>query len=176
MKKKQKIIIFDGPDGNGKTEMAKELSRILRIPYFKNTFEFKAFSTNPEEFVNMLRYADPYFLKYLTQSQASVIIDRSYPSEWVYSKQFNRETDESALSASDSSYAYLGAKIIVPHRSNYSCGDKVHSVISAEVRQSLDKLYTDFCQWTMCEHLEINVDDEDLEREMFEIRSFVGEK
>ncbi len=173
---RQRIIIFDGPDGNGKTEMAKELSNSLNIPYFKNELEWSAFGNSPknELFVNLLKFADPYFLSYLKQSGASVILDRAYPSEWVYSKEFCRTSNISALNASDKAYAELGALIIVPWRTKYDCGDKHNPVIDASRRSSLDALYNSFCSWTKCKTLRLNVDDENLDREMIEIMNFMN--
>ncbi len=172
---KQRIIIFDGPDGNGKTEMAKELSKRTGIPYFKNETEWSAFrkSSQSSDFINMLRYADPYFLQFLQQTEASVIIDRAYPSEWVYSKEFGRDSDNDALAASDAAYASLGALIIVPWRTTYNCGDKHNDVITPNVRRNLDTLYNRFCSWTKCQVIRINVDDEDLNREMNYIMQYM---
>ncbi len=53
------VVLFDGSDKVGKTEMAKELSKRLLIPYFKNESEWKAFSNDQNYFVNALKYGDP---------------------------------------------------------------------------------------------------------------------
>ena len=86
MSSSQQIIIFEGPDGCGKTNISTALSEKIRVPYFKNKDEWKFFVDNPSYFVNALTYGDPYFLSYLEQTGASVIVDRWYPSEWVYSQ------------------------------------------------------------------------------------------
>jgi len=38
--RKQQVIIFDGPDGCGKTNIAAALSDALGVPVFKNQFEW----------------------------------------------------------------------------------------------------------------------------------------
>ena len=145
----QHVIIFDGPDGCGKSNMALHLAERLGIPYFKNKRESKFFKKDPGYFVKALKYADPYFISYLQQSKASVILDRSFPSEWVYSRAFNRETNDDILRMVDGLYAGLGAKIIIPTRSDYTkCRKDQFKEIDSEMLVKLDKLYQDFESWT----------------------------
>jgi len=171
-KKKQNIILFEGADMVGKTEIAKELAKKLDIPYFKNTGEWKSFLDPKDYFVNTLRYAEPYFLSYLKQTEASVILDRSYPSEWVYSKAFGRETDDNALAAIDQKFHDLGAKIIICHRSTYKGikDDRFPDKLGSEKLEEIDRLYDKFSAWTRCSVIRLLVDDEDLEREIKDIK------
>ena len=172
----QTIIIFEGPDGCGKTNMAHGLSGKIGAPYFKNKDEWKHFQDDPSYFVNALTYGDPYFLSYLEQTGASVILDRSYPSEWVYSRVFGRETNTTALEFIDRKYAELGTKIIIPFRTCYSNVVDQFSSVTPEKLSRIDSEYRDFARWTKCETLFVNVDDENLDRELFEILNFfVGE-
>ena len=172
----QRIIIFEGPDGCGKTNISQALGKVLGVPYFKNTNEWEYFEADPSYFVNALSYGDPYFLSYLEQTGASVILDRSYPSEWVYSKVFNRETNRDALEYIDSKYAELGTKIIIPFRTDYSGVIDQFSSVTPEKLSQIDEEYRNFAKWTKCETLFVNVDDENLDRELFEILNFfVGE-
>jgi len=170
----QRIIIFEGPDRCGKSNIAQELSKRLDIPYFKNKRESKFFKADPGYFVKALKYADPYFISYLQQTKASIILDRSFPSEWVYSQAFNRETNLDILRMVDGLYAGIGAKIIIPTRKDYAlCSPDQFEEIDKEMLVKLDGLYTDFESWTSCETKRINVDDEDLERELSEIMPFL---
>jgi thymidylate kinase len=172
----QNIIIFEGPDGCGKTNIARALSTQLSIPYFKNENEWAFFENDPSYFINALTYGDPYFLSYLEQTGASVIADRWYPSEWVYSKAFSRPTNHDALESIDSRAAALGTKIIIPHRTDYSgVIDQFESIITTDTLKSIHKLYQDFAKWTQCSTYFLNVDDEVLVRELFEITSFLGD-
>ena len=170
----QKVIIFDGPDMCGKTEMAKELSQTLKIPYFKNEFEWEYFERDDAYFRNALTYGDPYFASYLSQSGASIIMDRWYPSEWVYSVVFNRQTNPQALSLVDKKMSLLNTFIIIPYRSSYDgLVDQFASVTSKKMIE-LERMYRDFALWTKCKVFFINVDDENLEREMKDILEFLG--
>lgn len=177
MQKKQYIIIFDGPDMTGKTEMSIELSKRINVPRFKNSRERQFFEKDPGYFVKALKYGDPYFVSYLQQTGASVILDRGFPSEFVYSKAFNRETNADILRMVDTMFASAGAKIIIPYRSDYSMFvDDQFSSINSEMLEKIDSLYSEFCAWTSCEVLRICVDDENIEREINEISKFLGLK
>jgi deoxyadenosine/deoxycytidine kinase len=89
----QQVIIFEGVDRCGKTNIAKALSNRIDVPYFKNQDEHKYFLSKPGYFADAARYVDTYFASYLEASRASVILDRAWPSEWVYSQVLNRPTD-----------------------------------------------------------------------------------
>ena len=174
--KKQKIIIFDGPDMCGKTEMAQELSSRLGIPYFKNEGEWDFFEKDPKYFANCVRYGATFFCSFLRQSGYSVIMDRGHHSEWVYSQVFDRETNLSALTAVDKAFAALGAVVIVPFRTSYDgLVDQFEAVTPKRLRE-IDKKYKKIQEWTACEVFFINVDDEDLEREMTDILGFLQDR
>jgi hypothetical protein len=171
----QRILLIEGPDNNGKTHIGQKLSQMLEIPYFKNTDEWGAFLKKPEYFVNTLNYAEPFFLNYLKQTKASIILDRSYPSEWVYSKAFNRKTDMHQLQRVDEAYAELGAKIIICHRTDYT--NQVDELFPEQIDSSklvdIDELYNQFAVWTKCKLLRLNVDDENMSREIADINTFL---
>ncbi len=168
---KQKIILMEGPDRTGKTNIAQELSRRIYVPYFKNSDEVRNFLDPKDYYVNILRYADPYFISYLRQTKNSVIIDRHYPSEWVYSRVFSRKTDMEALRRTDEAMASLDAKIIICFRNDYTDRHDDHfpEIITDNKLKLLHEGYAQFCSWTKCETHWINVDDENLDREVNEI-------
>lgn len=174
MKPGQQIIIFEGPDGCGKSNISQALSELTGIPYFKNKDEWSAFADDPAYFVNALSYGDPYFLSYLEQTRASVIIDRWYPSEWVYSKIFGRPTNPAVLRMVDHRAASLGAKIVLPYRTSYDrVVDQFADVITPTALERIAAEYRAFAEWTQCETLFVNVDDENIDRELSEIREFL---
>jgi len=174
MNYKQRIVIFEGPDGCGKTNISQGLSEFTTIPYFKNKDEWKNFVNDPSYFVNALTYGDPYFLSYLEQTQASVIVDRWYPSEWVYARVFDRPTSPAVLRRIDERAAALGAKIIIPFRTSYdNVVDQFEDVITPNILRAVDELYREFAEWTECDTLLLNVDDEDLDRELSEVKNFL---
>lgn len=170
----QLVVCFDGPDGCGKTNMAQELSRRFNVPYFKNKLEFMFFDQDPGYFYRAMKYADPYFCGYLKQTRASVILDRSFPSEFVYSQALDRPTDMKMLRIVDELYAGVGLKIVCPFRTDYSKVKDQFAVIDREKLETIHELYAQFCEWTKCDVLRFCVDDEDLERQMSLIMPFVS--
>lgn len=176
MTAQQNVIIFDGPDMCGKTEMAQHLSRMLNIPYFKNTCEKKFFEKDPGYFTKALKYGDSYFASYLKQTGASVILDRSFPSEFVYSQIMSRETNWDILRMIDTMFTDVCTKIIIPVRTTYlGIKDDIFDVLDESKLSMIDKKYREFAMWTSCDTLILNVDDEDLEREMRDIIPFIHE-
>lgn len=174
----QKIIILEGPDQCGKTEIGNKLSELLKIPYFKNDNERQGFKDDKDYFINMLKYSDPFFLSYLRQSKSNVILDRSFPSEYVYSKAFNRETDIESLKWVDEQYANLNALIIICYRTKYTLDDDLcPKRLNAKKLEEIDALYKEFANtFTKCKVMFLNVDDENLSREISDIIQFIKEK
>jgi len=168
------LITFEGPDRCGKSEMAAELSRQLGIPVFKNSGEWFTDLRDPSYFKNLLTYGATFLADFLCQTKASAIMDRNYASEWVYSRHFNRETDDVVLRKVDEKFAEAGGKIVICRRKSYNgIRDDLHSYIDAHALEGLDSLYQEFEDWTKCEVLTIWVDDENLERETLEIREWL---
>jgi len=169
----QRVVIFDGPDMCGKTNIAKALSGQLDIPYFKNIDEHKYFLTDKAYFCNAIRYVDTYFTSYLQASGASVILDRAWPSEWIYSQALNRCTFMDVINELDTKHAAMGTKIVIPFRTDYSMVKDDYDVINENI-QKIHDLYMAFAEWSKCDTLLINVDDENLDRELAEINAFLG--
>lgn len=168
------LLACEGVDMTGKTQIAAELSRQLGIPVFKNSGEWFTDLRDPSYFKNLLTYGATFLADFLCQTRASAIMDRNYASEWVYSRYFNRETDDVVLRKVDEKFAEAGGKIVICRRKSYNgiCDD-LHSYIDAHALEGLDSLYQEFESWTKCEVLTIWVDDENLERETLEIREWL---
>lgn len=173
----QKIVFFVGPDRVGKSHIAKELSRRTGIPYFKASSEHESFLKGPERFVNQLRYADPRVLDLLKQTGHSVVFDRGFPCELVYATALGRKSDMTVLSALDEGYSKLYAKVIVCFRSSYAgIKDDLDPSIDEAKLTELSALYVKFSRWTKCHVHLLNVDDENLDREVNEVAQFCGIK
>jgi len=169
------LLVLEGCDRCGKTEIAKELSSQLCIPSFKNTGEWKTDLSDPSYFKNLLLYGGTFLIDFILQTKPKAIFDRYYPSEWVYSRAFNRETDNEILGKIDEKFAEAGGKIIICRRKSYDgIQDDLHAYVDSKVLERLDKLYDEFTNWTKCEVLTIWVDDEDLVREIKEIKEWIG--
>jgi len=169
--KKQRIIALCGPDMCGKTQIAHELSRKTGVPYFKASSEHTDFLLKPERFVQCLKYSDTRMLDMFQQCGYSMILDRCWACEYVYSKALNRRTDAAALRYVDDGFARLGTLVVVAQRSSYQgiVDDLDPGRLRDEKLQQIHDLYQEFTRWTSCEVLQLGVDDENLEREVSEI-------
>jgi deoxyadenosine/deoxycytidine kinase len=177
----QDLVFFVGPDMTGKTQIAQATAAELQVPYFKATSEHTSFLSmrvsTSDQFLNQLRFADPRVLDMLRQTGHSVVFDRGFPCEYAYSKVFCRETDVVMLRHLDEEYAKLGACVIFCHRSSYEgLRDDLDSSIGHELLSELHAAYEDFVSWSKCSVLRLNVDDEDLNREVTDVVDFVRKR
>jgi len=174
----QRIVFFVGPDMCGKTQIAQEVALRSGIPYFKATSEHTSFLSSRveknDQFLNQLRFADPRVYDLLRQTRHSVVFDRGYPCEYAYATVLGRTTDHTMLKHMDDAWASLGSKIIFCHRSTYDgiCDDLDPS-INAKTLQLLHDAYEEFLSRSGCRVLRLNVDDEDLTREVHDVQRFM---
>lgn len=172
---KQKIVILVGPDMVGKTNILAELSRRTNIPVFKAKVQREFFIGDRKGFLPFLRYGETTILDMVEQLGTSVLFDRLWPCEWVYSRCFGRETDDAVVAKLDERYAALNALVVVCHRSSYEgIEDDDDASVKQDTLEKLDALYHDFAKQAKvrCEFL--NVDDEDLDREVNQILTWMN--
>lgn len=169
------IVFVCGPDRTGKTEITKALSSFLGLPRYKASTEHNGFLSNQERFLNDIRYSCPARLDLLKQLDSGVVYDRGYPCEWVYSRFFKRQSDDSAIAWLDSQYAHLGAVIVVTSRRSFKgIVDDLNDQICEPELNELAQLYDQFLAMTSCRTLKLYVDDENLQREINDIVEFVN--
>jgi len=170
----QKIIMVVGPDMCGKTQIAQALAKDQNIGYFKATSEHETYLSMKERFLLQLQHADPRTLDLLKQIGFSAVFDRAYPCEFAYSRVFKRKTDNNKLVMLDREYAKLGAKIILCRRTSYKgIVDDIDPHITSTILEDLDRAYNEFCGWTRCDVLQLNVDDENIQRELTDIKNWL---
>ena len=165
MKTRQEVILFEGPDGVGKTSIAKGLSEAIGIPYFKMNTEHDNWRKG--KFQEALEFDQTYLSQFLKQVGCSVIIDRAWPSEWVYSRVFKRDTNHNLLMELDLQFAELGTRIILPWRQDYS-KNREDELVPKDKLKEIHDMYFNFMRWTKCEVISVNVDyyKDDLKREL----------
>lgn len=173
MKEKQRVIIFDSPDGTGKTNIAQALSKDIGIPYFRMGSQHDNWRRG--KFKTALEFDQTYLAEFLSQTKTSVIIDRAYPSEWVYSRAYNRETNIEVLRQVDDMHASMGTVIIIPLRLDYR-GSREDEVVEESMLAKLHEEYLNFRTWTRCKTLPLFVDalGNDLEQELPLIKEMLG--
>lgn len=172
--KKKIILALEGPDMCGKSQIAEELSKQFGVSIFKNTGEWKVDLESTDYFKNLLLFGGTFLIDFIEQVQPDVIFDRFYPSEFVYSKHFGRNTDLSVLKKIDLKFANSGGKIVICRRKNYDgIQDDLHQCIDSQALSKLDSYYEEFTKWTSCDVLTLWVDDENLQREIKEIKEWL---
>ena len=165
----QRVIIFDSPDGTGKTNMAQALSERTGISYFRMASQHDNWRAG--KFKTALEFDQTYISEFLRQTKLSVIIDRAYPSEWVYSRVYNRETNLEVLRLVDDTFASFGTTIVIPLRRDYR-GSREDEVVEQSMLPRLHDAYLDFEKWTRCKTCILYVDElnDDIQEELPIIR------
>lgn len=170
----QQIIVLCGPDMTGKTQIAKELSRRLGVSYFKASSEHQTYLKEKDAFRQQLRYADPRTIDILRQTGLSLVMDRGFPCEFSYSLALKRETDFAMLRVVDSEYALLGTRVIICHRTSYdNIVDDIDPTLNSNKLQEIHNAYKMFARWTQCRTMMLPVDDENLDREVNDVVSWL---
>jgi len=175
----QYIVFFVGPDMCGKTQIAQAVAKQVGVPYFKASSEHDSYLSSKvskrEAFLNQMRYADPRVFDILKQTHYSMIFDRGYPCEYAYSAVMGRETDMTMLLHMDEMWSTINAKIVFCNRSSYDgIVDDLDSSIQSPTLAKLHEVYEEFLMWTKCKYLSLNVDDENLEREVADVTKFMN--
>lgn len=169
------ILFLVGPDMTGKTNIAKELSKRLNIPYYKASSEHHSFLKKQDRFIHDIRYACPARLDLLKQIGGGIVFDRGYPCQWVYSKFFERDCDDEAVFWLDDQYSTLGAKIIFCTRHSFAnISDDLDPNLDETSLKKISSLYDEFNKLTKCDVLKLFVDDENLKRELKDILNFIN--
>lgn len=168
------IVIFEGPDRCGKTEISHALSKIRGLSYFKNHQEHKNFTQNKFNDTAFIEAA--YLIDMLKQVQFAnngIILDRHMPSEYVYSQVFNRQTDMNAIWQVDEQLSMLGAVIIYCYKDFYK--EYEDEVIDLQHIENIKEKYETYFEQTSMPICYLNTTDENLEREIMEIQEFLEE-
>lgn len=168
-------IAFVGPDRTGKSNIAAALSKKLGVPVFKNSGEWATDLSSEDYFLGLLKFGGPFLMDFIRQTDVDVIMDRFYPCELVYSKAFNRATDEKTIWWLDSEFACAGGKLIFCLKKDYSgCKDDVYpDDLPEEKLVEIDNYYQEFQKRTTCASMVLYTDDENLEKQVSEIMNFV---
>jgi len=167
-KDEQLVCFFVGADSSGKSTIAKELSKRLKIPYFKNKNEAQCFRTN---FMNELHLKGSYLYEILRDTKYSLIKDRDYVCEAAYSQAYGRETDMPFILDLDKKYRALNLHIVFCYKTahlNFS-----DHLIKEDMLPKIIQGYRNFKEMSINLWLELDTTDENLEDQISKIRSFL---
>jgi thymidylate kinase len=170
----QKVVIFGGPDRCGKTTIAKELSKVIDVPYFKPTNQRFLAMNDPGVFELQTRWGETKLYDFLKQTNHSAIMDRSFVCDYAYSKVLGRNTAWSIIDALDEAYAEIDALLILTLRKSYSGrADDEWKVIDEEKLKRLDEAYRHYAMATKMRYLILETDDEDLATQIRDIMVYL---
>lgn len=150
MFEKSKIILFEGPDKSGKSTIAKALSTLLDIPYYKNSMERNQKRRGQTKI--MTEFAVPYLFNFLEQVHSACIMDRNYPSEWCYGQVEQREIDLDQIRLLDDWFSeFFDSCIIICYKTQYP--DFQDETTPMHHVDALVQKYQEFATWTHCPRL-----------------------
>lgn len=140
----QHIFMLEGPDGAGKTTLAKALSRLTNIPYYKPSVSGFELERKTDLITNGGGFA---VIDYLEQTGQSVIFDRNYASEYAYNMALYGKANLQGILDLDRRYAALGAIFV-------ECAETIPGVAVPDVTEGQLKkvieLYNIFFDMTTC--------------------------
>jgi hypothetical protein len=173
------LVIFGGPDRCGKTTIARELSRRTGAPYFKPTGQAKYAMSQPSVFRLQTLFGEPKLADFLAQTGHSAILDRGFPCDYAYTHALGRLRNMSFAEASDwsdtikamdATYGMMDALLVICVRSDYTGrSDPSWPEMDGKMMAILDSYYREYAAETKMRKLVLNVDDENLDRQVSEI-------
>jgi thymidylate kinase len=165
------IIIFEGTDHCGKTNIATE--------FCKRNPDYQYFKVKQEQ--SFIEKVDPailkqshlmelnFFFELARQVRFNVAMDRFYPSEFVYGALF-RDIDEEKILEFDKLFSELDVVIVLLQKED----DKLEDVLwTNEQLIEIKKRYTHFFEKSACRTMLLDTDSEDLDWEISEIENFI---
>lgn len=175
MKQKKNLrIILEGPDGCGKTTIAYYLSKELNIPIFKNQRTRNTLYNNEDDsnqFLSLLKWGVSEQLELIKQCDVSLIFDRLFPSEYVYSRVYMRNLYDDLVHQYDLTWHKMNGIIIFLDRKQLTKRDElVHSNEYNDIRM----YYQEYREKTYCKNLFIDTSDEKYKNHVKIIKDFIN--
>jgi thymidylate kinase len=160
------IIVFEGPDGCGKTTLAKSVSSVFSIPIYKPAGTPLTGITVAE---SQAEDRGAWGLVALLAPSVHVIFDRAFPSEWVYGMAFDRQFDTEAVWSLDAQlasmphlcYLVLPKKIAARGVLHHWLRNRGVDDVTPERWQEIASGYADYCSLSRLDWKTIDQDDAD---------------
>jgi thymidylate kinase len=164
----QNIIIFEGHDKSGKSTIAAELSKQNNIPIFK--VNRSKYWWDPE--VN-LKYLTEGITQFIEQTGQSVILDRWTPSDYMYSKLFDRDISYRKIADIDARLGKLNALIVYCYKDKeaFVHDEEDKDFIDITMYEKMTSLYEEFAVNSKCRALWLNTSDQNLDAQLAKINS-----
>jgi thymidylate kinase len=168
---KQTIIVLEGHDKSGKTHIAAALSAELNIPSFKAIRS--RFWWGP---IVKIIYLVECIMQFIEQSGTSIILDRWIPSDYVYSKLFDRDISYRKIWEIDERLSKLNTTIVFCYKKDEKF---IHDVedemfINESQYRKMTELYRDYSHQSKVKNiLFLDTSDENLVEQLKTIKSYI---
>lgn len=156
----------------GKTNIAEAVSSVTHVPVYKSGREHDLFH-DPLANYHTLKYANYELIRMLDITGASVMFDRFFPSEWVYSQVFGRASDLSLVLEYDKYWSSLGGKIVFFDKPEMDGEDEL---IPSNRYNEIRSLYQEYMKLTSCDFMYLDTSDKNLGNQVRQtVRFIMGE-
>ena len=157
------IIIFEGHDTSGKSSIAKALSEKINVPIFK----VKRDKYWWDPIINLL-YMTEGITQFIEMTKCSVIIDRWHPSDYMYSKLFDRDVSYRKIADIDDRLAQQHALIIYCYKDQEVFIDDKEDAdfVNKSMYTRMTTLYREYEKISKCRSLWINTSNKNLEEQL----------
>jgi|WetSurMetagenome_2_1015567.scaffolds.fasta_scaffold01141_11 thymidylate kinase len=170
------IIILEGPDRSGKTEIGLELTKIINCSYFKNHYDVKNFYGTGDHYISVISEMF-YLLNFLEQvplKNKNLILDRFHLTEWAYANAYRRKTNKTLLKELDKKLTDFNSVVIYCYKNNYVNFDDDH--VNINMIDKIKDSYHEILNESSLPILHLNTEDEILKREINEICNFLSKQ
>jgi thymidylate kinase len=163
---KQTVIILEGHDTSGKSHIAQALSDKLNIPIFKVSRD--KYWWDP--LVNLV-YMTEGITQFIEKTGASVILDRWHPSDFMYSKLFDRDISTKKIGDIDARMAKLNTLVVYCYKNQdvYIDDKEDAEFVNKEMYSRMTRLYESYSRESLCRCLWINTSDQNIEEQLQKI-------
>lgn len=166
------IIIFEGVDNCGKTEISTAVVKHL-LPdhkYFKVKQEQLHIQSKSHDVLREAHILQMnFFYELARQTDQNVVMDRFYPSEYVYGSLF-RDIDEEVIWHYDKLFSELDVKIVILEKGDKYLQDELWT---NEQLIAVREKYKEFASKTKCKVYVMNTESENLDEQLAELSIFL---
>lgn len=173
------IILFEGHDDSGKSNISTKLSSKLNIPYFKCSIEHHMFKGEVDfDQEHQLKYDTLKFIQLIQQNVINnIIVDRDYVSEFVYGKIFRNEkylknNCDYYIKLYDRMYFLCNLLIILTHKPNLD--DYKDELVNVTEAKEVYQRYFEFLNFTINNVLVLDTTDRNLEVQIEKISNYIN--
>ena len=159
------IIVFEGHDMTGKTNIAHELTKqdfMSKYKIFKSKAEHGRWW---DPCVSSL-YSWSAFLGVIELYKLDIIFDRFFPSEYAYGNAFNRNISENMIFKFDKQCADYGCVIIYCYKDEASYQEDDEKITPMDKYNDIKKYYEEFFAKTKCKVIRLNTSSENLSEQI----------